>query len=194
MNIVDIVVLGIVGISAVLGLSRGFVREMLGLGAWILAGVGAVRFAPALEPQAMQLTDDPTIAAAAAYGGTFLVLVIVLSLLANLVGRAVRVSALGGLDRTLGLAFGVVRGAAVMVAAFILGSAMMPHPEAWPPQVKQSRSVPLLRAGAVWVTAHFPENYRPALPVLPDDKPTTAADLLQVTPEGSALGKPVVRN
>jgi len=26
--------------------------------------------------------------------------------------------------------------------------------------------------------------------VLPDDKPTTAADLLQVSPEGSALGKP----
>jgi membrane protein required for colicin V production len=147
-----------------------------------------------LEPQAAQLTGDPEIGAVAAYGGTFLILVIMLSLMANLVGRAVRVSALGGLDRTLGLAFGVVRGAVVMVAAFILGVAMMPHPEAWPPQVKQSRSVPLLRAGAVWVTAHLPESYRPALPALPDDRPTTAADLLQVTPEGSALGKPVVRN
>jgi membrane protein required for colicin V production len=194
MNVVDLIVLGIIAISAVLGLSRGFVREMLGLAAWVLAGIGAAQYGPLLVPQAAKLIGDPEIASVTAYVGTFLVLVVILSLLSNLVGRAVRVSALGGLDRTLGLVFGLVRGAAVMVALFILGSAMMPHPEAWPPQVRQARTVPLLRAGAVWVTMHLPETYRPAIPSLDDDKPTTAADLLQVTPEGSALGKPPVRN
>jgi membrane protein required for colicin V production len=193
MNVVDLTVLGIVAISALLGLSRGFVREMLGLGAWVLSGIGALRYGPLLEPEAAKLIGDPEIASVAAYAGTFLILVIILSLLSNLVGRAVRTSALGGLDRTLGLVFGLARGAAVMVAAFILGSAMLPHPEKWPPQLQQARTVPLLRAGAAWVTAHLPENYRPAIPELPDDRATTAADLLQVSPEGSALGKPSVR-
>ncbi|WP_407073510.1 CvpA family protein, partial [Stenotrophomonas sp. A3_2] len=34
MNYVDLAVLGILGISALLGLSRGLVREVLGIGAW----------------------------------------------------------------------------------------------------------------------------------------------------------------
>jgi membrane protein required for colicin V production len=189
MNVVDLVVLGIIAVSALLGLSRGFVREMLGLAAWVIAGLGAVRYGPGLEPQAAKLIGDPEIAGVVAYAGVFLVLVIVLSLLSNLVGRAVRVSALGGLDRTLGLVFGLARGAAVMIFAFILGSLMLP-PRMWTPPLTQARTLPLLRAGADWVTTHLPEKYRPTLPVLPDDKPTTAADLLQVSPEGSALGKP----
>jgi membrane protein required for colicin V production len=194
MNLVDLTVLGIVGISALLGLSRGFVREMLGLAAWTLAGLGAVQYGPLLEPTAARMIGDPEIASVAAYVGTFLILVVVLSLLSNLIGRMVRVSALGGLDRTLGLAFGLARGAAVMIAVFILGCYAMPHPEAWPPPVKQARTVPLLRAGAVWVADMLPKDYRPPIPPLPDDKPTTAAELLQVSPEGSALGKRAVHN
>jgi membrane protein required for colicin V production len=192
MNLVDLVVLGIVAISAILGLSRGFVREMLGLGSWLLAAYGAFRFGPEFVPMADRAIGNPDISGIVAYAGTFLVLVIVFSLLANLVGRLVRVSVLGGLDRTLGLAFGIVRGVAVMVVAYILGGAVLPHP--WPPQVVQARTVPLLREGAVWATSMLPEEYRPNVPQPPDDKPTTSAELLHVTPEGRALGPRPVRN
>ena len=194
MNMVDLTVLGIVAISAVLGLSRGFVREMLGLGAWVLAGWGAYRYGPLLTPTALRLIGDPEIATVTAYAGTFLVLVIVLSLLSNLVGRAVRVSALGGLDRTLGLVFGAARGAVVMVLAYILVGAMLPHAEAWPPQLKQARIVPLLYHGALWVSNFLPDQYRPAIPPPPEDKPATAAAFLQVSPEGSALGPRQMHN
>jgi len=194
MNLVDLTVLGIVAISALLGLSRGFVREMLGLAAWTLAAAGAIKYGPLLEPKAATLIGDPELAGVAAYGVTFLVLVIVMSLLANLVGRAVRVSVLGGLDRTLGLAFGVARGAAVMVLAYILVGTLLPHTEAWPPQMKQARTLPILYRGAVWVVSYLPDNYRPNIPPPPDDKPTTSAALLQVTPVGSALGPRPVRN
>ncbi len=193
MNWVDLTVLGIVGISALLGLSRGFVREMLGLGSWVLAGLGALRFGPQLEPTAGRVIGDPELASVAAYAGTFLVLVLVLSLASNLVGRAVRVSALGGLDRTLGLVFGLVRGSAVVVAAYVLIGTLL-HPESWPPELKQARTLPLLYHGATWAAALLPPTYRPAVPVPPDGKPTTSADYLQVSPEGSALGRRTVRN
>ncbi len=135
---------------------------------------------------------NPDIADVVAYAGVFLVLIIVLSLLANLVGRLVRVSVLGGLDRTLGLVFGIVRGVAVMIVAYVLGGALLGH--TWPPQVVQARTVPLLHDAAVWVTGMLPDQYRPNVPQPPDDKPTTSAELLHVTPEGRALGPPPVRN
>jgi membrane protein required for colicin V production len=194
MNLVDLTVLGIVGISALLGLSRGFVREMLGLAAWLLAGAGAYQYGPTFIDSATRITNDPTIADIIAYAGTFLVLVVVMSLLSNLVGRMVRLSALGGLDRTLGLVFGCVRGAAVVVALYILGGAILPHPEAWPPQVKQARTIPLLYQGALWVAQFLHDPYRPNIPAPPEDRPTTSADLLQVSPAGSPLGRPPVRN
>ena len=161
MNLVDLLVLAIVAISALLGLSRGFVREMLGLGAWLLAAYLAYRLAPGLIPFAERTIGNPDIAGVAAYAVTFLGLLIVLSLLANLVGRVVRLSALGGLDRTLGLVFGIVRGAVVLIAAYILGGQVMRDPSAWPPQIKQARALPLLYHGALWAAAQFPPRLSP---------------------------------
>ncbi len=189
MNLVDLLVLVLLGVSALLGLSRGLVREMLGLGAWILAGYGAWRFGPGLVPMSEKAIGNPDIADPAAYILAFVMMLIVLSLLANLIGRMVRVSALGGLDRTLGLLFGIARGAAVLVAAYIPLALMLP-PEKWPEIVQRAWSVRPIYDGAVLAAAELPEAYRPRVPPPPDTRPTTAADLLHATPEGRALGPP----
>jgi membrane protein required for colicin V production len=187
MNMVDLLVLAIVGISALLGLSRGLVRELLGLGSWVAAGYAAFRLGPSVMPMTRQAIGNPDIADPAAYAITFVAILILLSLLSNLVGRVVQMSALGGLDRTLGLVFGILRGALVLVAAYIPLALMLP-PEKWPPAVLQARSLPWIYAGAVWVADKLPPDYRPRVAPPPDGRPTVAADLLRATPEGWALG------
>jgi len=191
MNLVDLLVIAILGVSALLGLSRGMVRELLGLGAWVLAGLAAFRFGPLLAPYARQAIDDPDIATPAAYLGVFVVVLIALSLAANLVGRLARVSALGGLDRTLGLVFGLARGAAILIVAYI-PLAWTP-PDRWPEAVLQARTMPFIHQGAVWAAGKLPGNYRPRVAPVPDGRPTTEADLLHATPEGYALGPAVAR-
>jgi len=187
MNLVDLIVLLIIAVSALLGLSRGFVREMLGLVSWVLAGWGAYRFGPQLVPYSEKLTGNPDLAGIVAYGAAFLALLIVLSLASNLVGRIVRFSALGGLDRTLGLVFGVARGAVVLMAAYVLMGVALP-PDRWPPQIRQARTVPLIYSGAVAAAAELPEQYRPAVAHPPEDHPLTSDQLLHVNPDGEALG------
>jgi membrane protein required for colicin V production len=187
MNMVDLLVLAIVGISALLGLSRGLVREILGLGSWLTAGYAAYRLGPSVMPMTRQAIGNPDIADPAAYAIAFVAILILLSLLANLVGRLVQLSALGGLDRTLGLVFGILRGALVLVAAYIPLALMLP-PEKWPPAVLQARSLPWIYAGAVWVADKLPPDYRPRVAPPPDNKPTITADLLHASQEGRALG------
>ena len=194
MNLIDLLVLAIIAISALLGLSRGFVREMLGLASWLLAAYAAYRLSPQLIPFAERTIGNPDIAGVTAYVVTFLGCLIVLSLLSNLVGRIVRFSALGGLDRTLGLVFGVVRGAAVLIAAYILAAARCcQRRKAWPPQIKAgTHRCRLLYEGARWfcVANYLPEAVsapRWSLPP-PDENPLTSAQLLHVTPDGAALG------
>jgi membrane protein required for colicin V production len=187
MNLVDLGVLLVLAVSALLGLSRGLVRELLGLASWIVAGYGAYRFGPELIPMAREAIGNPDLADAAAYIGTFVVFLIILSLLANLIGRLVRVSALGGLDRTLGLVFGALRGDAILIAAYIPLALALP-PERWPEAALRSWSIPLIYEGAVWVADHIPEAYRPRVAPPPNQPGTTEADLLHATPEGRALG------
>lgn len=193
MNLVDLGVLLIVGVSALLGLSRGLVRELLGLGAWLIASYGAYLYGPKMVPLAEQAIGNPDLADPIAYVATFVLMLIVLSLLANLVGRMVRLSALGGLDRTLGLVFGIARGAALLIAAYIPLGLMLP-PDRWPPAAQRSLTLPLIYQSAVWAAARIPDQYRPRVAPPPDARPTTAADLMHATPEGRALGPRPVRN
>jgi membrane protein required for colicin V production len=192
MNLVDLLVLVIVAISGLLGLSRGLVRELLGLGSWVVAGYAAWRLGPLVMPMTREAIGNPDIADPAAYAVTFVALLIVLSLLANLVGRLVQLSALGGLDRTLGLVFGVGRGVLVLIAAYIPLAQMLPA-DRWPPVAVQARTVPWIYAGAVWAADKLPPEYRPRVAPPPDGKPTISADLLHATPEGGALGPPPAR-
>lgn len=194
MNYVDLAVLGILGISALLGLSRGLVREVLGIGAWALAGWGAWQFGPLAIPLARRSIESPDLADAAAYAGTFVLLVIMASLASNLVGRIVQVSALGGLDRTLGLVFGMARGGAVVVAGYVLVGLLFPRADAWPDALRDSRLLPLAYDGAAWTVAQLPEAYRPAVHPPPEGRKPSSEDFYQRTPEGRALGPRPSRN
>ena len=192
MNWVDGAVLVLVAFSGMLGFVRGMVREVFGLAAWIGAAVAAWWFFPDLQGVARRAIDNPDVADPVAFGGTFLVVLIVLSLVARVLGGAVRKSALGGLDRTLGLVYGLARGAAIVVAAYLIAGAVEPL-DRWPDQVLEARTLPSIYLGAAWVVQRLPEDYRPALVVPPAGRPTGSAELLQANPAGRALAAPSTR-
>ncbi len=191
MNWVDIAVLVVVAFSGMLGFVRGMVREVFGLAAWVGAAIAAIYFFPQFQGITRRAIDNPDVADPVAFGGIFLVVLIVLSLVARILGGAVRKSALGGLDRTLGLAYGLARGAALVVAAYLVAGAIEPM-DRWPDQVLEARTLPSIYIGASWVVQRMPETYRPALVVPPASRPTGSAEL-QANPAGPAPSVPPAR-
>ncbi len=194
MNWVDLVVLALMLVSGLLGSARGLVREVLGVAAWVVATVVASPYGlfPYAAPWVRRQVSDPGIADAVAFGGVFLVALIILWLVARTVSSAVRGSALGGLDRSMGLVFGLGRGAALLVVAYILlgiGLAV----EQWPAPVLEARSLPIIHRGAEWLALQLPPNYRPAVARPPLGRLATAADLLRANPVGCALGTKLTR-
>ncbi len=194
MNAVDYAVLGVLGASALLAFLRGFVREILGIGAWIGAAVIALWSAPLVRPYAQhyigQYLTDPAVQDYVGFGGVFVVAVIVLLMISHWVGALVRQSVLGGVDRSLGMVFGLGRGAALVVVAYFAGSWLVPV-ERWPDIVLQARSLPLAYQSAAWVAEQVPSAYRPMLHAPTKGKDTNAADLLHATPTGRATGAPL---
>lgn len=189
MNWVDLVVLAVILFSAMLALMRGFVREVLGIGAWVGAALVALWGGPGLEPRLRGLTGNADFTMPLAYGLVFLVALILLSVTAGLVGGVVRVSGLGGVDRTLGIVFGIARGAAIVVVAYIAAGFLV-VPERWPEPVLQARALPYAYAGATWLAEQVPPQYRPRVPPPPAGRETTAADLMHLPAQGRATARP----
>jgi membrane protein required for colicin V production len=192
MNWVDIAVLLVVAFSGMLGLLRGMVREIFGLIAWAGAAVAAIWYFPQAQGIARKSIDNPDLADPVAFGVVFLVVLIALSLIARMLGGAVRRSALGSLDRTLGLLFGLARGVALLIAAYVIAGIVEPVDQ-WPDQVLEARSLPSIYLGAAWVVQRLPDGYRPELSVPPAGRRASSAELLHANPVGRALSAPPAR-
>jgi membrane protein required for colicin V production len=164
MTWVDGVVLAVLLLSAGLAYVRGAVREVLGIGAWVGAVIAAVLLEPVVKPLADRYVQPEWLATGIAIGAVFLLVLVVLKILIHWVAGKVQRSALGGVDRALGLVFGLARGAFVVVLAYIVGGLAMPAADRWPEEVRQARSLPLAADGAQWLVERLPADFRPRLP------------------------------
>jgi membrane protein required for colicin V production len=88
----------------------------------------------------------------------------------------------------MGLVFGLVRGAALVVIAYIVAGMVVPL-DRWPEPVLQARALPLAAEGAMWVAERVPVGFRPQVYRPPAGRATTADALLRATPLGRAVGK-----
>ena len=189
MTWVDLAVFGFLLISGLLAFVRGFVREVLGIAAW--AGSVAIAFfsLPTMRGVVRNWIPQPEWVDPASFIVVFIISLIVLTLIARTIGGFVRRSALGGVDRTLGLLFGLARGAAVIIVAYMIGQMVYPI-ERWPDVVLEARTLTPTYEAARWVRDQVPEPYRPhTLEPPPAGRRTTAEALLRATPQGRATGK-----
>jgi membrane protein required for colicin V production len=189
MTWVDLVVLAVLAVSALLAFMRGLVREVLGLAAWVGAIFVAVWALPRARPQFQAWFGTSPWADVIAFGAIFLITLILLMIVSRWISAIVRASPAGGLDRTLGLVFGLARGAALVVIAYIIAG-MVVQVDRWPDPVLQARSLPLVYEGATWVVDRIPVEHRPSLSAPPAGRHQATADaLLQATPQGRAVGR-----
>ena len=131
MNATDYVVIAAIILSAIVGAARGFLREAIALGAWLIGLFAAWRFADLLAPHLRGLLSD---AAVRLWVARILIVVLVLLLgavLGAMLGRFVRLSIFGGIDRLLGFAFGVLRGFVLLGVFVILAHLMRLEGERW---------------------------------------------------------------
>lgn len=155
-SFVDIVLIAVILVSAILAFMRGFVHEVLTLAAWIGAVVVTVFvFEPAL-PYVQQFIASETIANVATGLGLFVVSLIVFTIVSHALSRNVRTSALGAVDRSLGLLFGAARGAFLICAAYLAMMWAIPKPEDWPLWIQNARSAPMVERGAVYLASLLP--------------------------------------
>jgi membrane protein required for colicin V production len=149
-TILDIVLLGVMLVSALLAMIRGFMREILSIAAWVIAA-GATLYAYAkLLPTAKTYFNNDIVAAGVVIGGTFLLTLIIVSIITVRFSDMVLDSRIGALDRTLGFLFGLGRGLLIVVVAFLFFAWLVP-PRTQPAWVANAKSKVVLQSTGDWL-------------------------------------------
>jgi membrane protein required for colicin V production len=158
---VDIAILVIVGISALLSVLRGLVREVLSLAAWVIAFWVARTFNPVAAEWVAGWVRLPSGQWLLGFGLLFFGTLLAMGVINFVIARIVAASGLTATDRMLGVIFGVLRGVAVVtLLVFLAGFTPMTRDPWW----TQSMFVPKLVPAADWLRAKIPPEFSKYLP------------------------------
>lgn len=154
MNWVDYAIMAVVLLSALVGLVRGIVRELLSLGVWIAALIVAWLWHREVAELLVAQLSQPSLRLAVAFIGLILVTLIFGAILGAILTAFVDQAGLTGVDRALGLAFGAGRGM-VIVAMLVFLAALTPLPN--DPWWRESHLIADFQRLADWLLAHIPD-------------------------------------
>ena len=132
MTLFDFAVIAIVGLSVLLSVIRGLVREVLALAAWVVAFVAANLLAGAAAQWMPEGLPTEELRLLAGFLSVFIGVLIAMSLLAMLASKLVKSAGLGMEDRLLGAGFGLARGLlVVMILVLLAGLTPLPRQAVW---------------------------------------------------------------
>ena len=158
-QILDFILVGIMLVSGLLALMRGFTREVLSLVAWGAASLAAffAVFTPELVQLAMPYTNSELISKIAVGSAAFLIVLIIMSIISVKLADLVLDSAIGGFDRTLGFAYGLGRGLILVVVAYLFYIWLIPvdKREDW---VRTAQSLPVIETVGQFVISFLPPD------------------------------------
>lgn len=181
MNWVDYGILGIIVLSAMIGLLRGFTREIFGLGTWVLAIAASVLFGSTLAEALQGLVSTPLFRTGIAYGGLFLGGLLIGGILTALFVQRVRESQFSSADRTLGAGLGLIRGILVVGLVVLLARTSGMSEKPWWKQSVLIEPSQVLADGLdvlvpdAWLAPLKPDPVSPMKPqAAPETKPKDA--------------------
>lgn len=127
----DFLILGIIALSSLISLARGFVREAFSLAIWVLAFWVSWSFFRHLEVPMRAWIGSPTARLGIAFALLMIVTLVVGGLVNYLIIQLVERTGMSGTDRLIGMVFGAARGV-LLVAALVLLAGLTPLPgEQW---------------------------------------------------------------
>lgn len=145
-QILDFILIGIMLVSGILALARGFTREVLSLVAWGAAAIAA--YFAIQQKQLLDLVlpyvDKPVLAQIAVGAAAFIIVLILVSIISVKISDRVVDSAVGAFDRTLGFLYGLARGLVLVAIAYLFYGWLQP-PENQEDWIRNAQSLPIIQ-------------------------------------------------
>lgn len=128
----DYIVLAILGVSALLGLLRGFIKEVLSLIAYVVAFLAAIWWGPLMAAWFTPFIENSLLRMALAYGIVFIGMLLMVGLVNVTLATMIQKTGLTPADHGLGGLFGLMRGILmVLVLVVLAGYTELPKEPWW---------------------------------------------------------------
>ena len=158
MNWFDFAVIGVLALSGLLAMARGFVKELLSLAGWIIAAIVTFIALPYVREPVRNLVKSQTIADIGAGIVIFLIVLVICGLITGWLTRRMPGGTFGFLDGLLGLVFGLARGALLVALAYVLLQVAF-KADNLPKWVTDAKTKPYLDEGADLLRRLNPEEW-----------------------------------
>ncbi|KPJ68211.1 MAG: hypothetical protein AMJ43_01900 [Coxiella sp. DG_40] len=153
LNWADYVIIGVIGISVLISLIRGFVREILSLVVWLIAFFVAFKFCGRLADIFIPYTQNVSLRITASFTILFLIALILGGLISYLITVVITRAKLSLLDRTFGMIFGFARGVLIISILLLLVSVSSAKPGTW---WTESYLIPHFQRIVKWMQSFLP--------------------------------------
>jgi membrane protein required for colicin V production len=188
-TLLDILLLVVMLVSGLLAMIRGFMREILSIGAWGIAALVTLYSFAKVLPIAQGYFTSNTVATGVTIGSIFLLTLLIVSIITVRISDMILDSRVGALDRTLGFLFGLGRGLIIVVVAFLFFAWLVPEKQQ-PAWVSGAKSKVVLQSTGQWLMSMLPDD--PESTILKRLKKPAPAD--QDAPPDAAPPKPGQRS
>jgi len=131
MNWFDLAIIGVVLIFAIIGLVRGFIKEVLSLVSWILSFWLAFTFSEPASYAFDPYIDAPVLRVVATFAALFVCSLLLLTIISFLIHKLLSVSGIKGTDRVLGGVFGGLKGLLIVAALMLFAQETVLPQETW---------------------------------------------------------------
>ena len=158
---VDLSLLGVLLLSLLIGLWRGFVLEVLALVGWGVAYFAAQWLAPTWAARVPLGEPGSSLNFAATFAIAFIVVLVAWGLASRVLRMLIDATPLRGADRVLGAAFGLLRGVLLLLA---LATVVALTPAATRPEWHRSQGVQWLAVALQGIKPLLPPDIAHFLP------------------------------
>jgi membrane protein required for colicin V production len=158
---VDLSLLGVLLLSLVLGLWRGFVLEVLALAGWVVAYFAAQWLTPTWSRHVPAGEPGSSLNHAATFAIAFIAVLVAWGLASRVLRMLINATPLRGADRVLGAAFGLARGVLLLMA---LATVVALTPAATSPEWHRSQGVQWLAVALQGIKPLLPPDIAHFLP------------------------------
>jgi membrane protein required for colicin V production len=152
---VDYIIIGIIAVSALISVFRGFIREAFSLVVWVVAFWLAWSFFREFSQYLIQWISLPSARLGVSFAIIVITVLIVGGLVNYLLSKLVEHTGLSGTDRLLGIFFGIGRGA-IIIAILILLAGLTPLPE--DPWWNESILIAYFQDLSLWLKSFLPDD------------------------------------
>ena len=154
---IDLFFLVLLIFSVIQCANKGFVLSLLAASKWLLSYIITLYLFPKAKPYVSDLSKNEYVLDIILGVGIFIIILFIILMINKSIGKAIKYTGIGGIDKFFGFFFGILRTYVVCICIFSTVNNFFNYKN-WPIDVENSITFPYIEKGSSFLSNEFPNK------------------------------------